>query len=320
MLPAEGEHRAHGDHRHREPGEKCEHPSVRAIHCPDASPRHRCHRLRRAARSCPRWSRPATRCAAGTRRPERYEGKGEPVGARCVRGGVGRARARGLRCRLLPRALHGERGVRGPGPAGSACLRRGCGRIGRARRVPRRHGWRGRCFRAPAFAPRGGTHPARERRHRRAARGHRDRPRRRLVRDHAAAGRTPAGDGVPEVGDDALAADRAGRRRALPGRQPGHPAGAYDIGGADVVTYEADDAPLRPDHGPAPADREGARADAEPLVALDRPGHRPAAADRTAAGRRAERRGGGPATTASAPGSPFEPMGFDEAVRRALTG
>ena len=79
---------------------------------------------------------------------------------------------------------------------------------------------------APALPPRGRDAARRGRRAGdRAAGGGRGRPRRHLLGDHPPAGRPPAGDGRPALGQHPDPADRPGRRDPLPGRRAGRAAG-----------------------------------------------------------------------------------------------
>ena len=156
-------------------------------------------------------------------RQERPAARRRHVGARGrQRCRVGARRARGRRCRLLPRALAGLVRLRAPRSRGR--------RDGRARGLgggpaPDRLPGRARRRLARPLAP-----PAQPHRDRRraglgqrarddAARRHGRRQRQRGLRDDPRPRRSPAGHDLPALGLDADAADRARRRRRTTSRR-----------------------------------------------------------------------------------------------------
>ena len=140
------------------------------------------------------------------------------------------------------------------------------------------------------------------------------------LRDHRRPRRPAAGDDHAQLGLDPDSADRARRHRPLPRRrlwERGHAGARFRCRRARGDDLPADDRAHRGPAGPTTADRRGAGADAEAVLALAPSRHPGRRLGRSATHRGAEepdRRAGG---TASQP-LPFELTTFDAAASEAF--
>ena len=188
--------------------------------------------------------------------------------------------ARRRRHGLLPRALDGRRrdGFRRAGPASRAQRRhrRPCGRRPASDLSRRPRPARGRPLPPSCESSGDGRRPARDRHTGDGtARGDRRGCGEHLLRDDPLPDRAPAGHGLPEMGVDAVSADRRGRRDRLPARVPRRarcPRPDPRDRRRRRPHLRRDDDAIRPRARPPAVDDPGPRADTAALVTVGRPG------------------------------------------------